>query len=133
MSTGIATGKTVKVPYEKGGFEVLNLPLGIEFKKPSSYGTNQIQQIMAVQEEIRFVLKAENNDSTNDQPAAQTSNLIPNQNSQLPVANNYAECVHSTLSAIVGNELASRACTKLYHLMRKVWKWKAWYFRRINV
>ena len=54
---GEATGKTCRVPYLKGGFDVVGMPDGIEFKKPFNYGTHQLRKIMESSNEITFVIK----------------------------------------------------------------------------
>ena len=54
---GEATGKTCRVPYLKGGFDVVGMPDGIEFKKPFNYGTHQLRKIMKSSNEITFVIK----------------------------------------------------------------------------
>lgn len=52
-----AIGKTCRVPYLKGGFQVHGLPDGITFKKPYNYGNHQLQKIMESAEQIKFVLE----------------------------------------------------------------------------
>ena len=53
--TGEACGKpSLRVPYKKGGFEVLGLPSGLNFKRPSAYGSKQIQEIMKSENNIIF-------------------------------------------------------------------------------
>ena len=53
--TGEACGKpSLRVPYKKGGFEVLGLPSGLNFKRPSAYGSKQIQEIMKSENNITF-------------------------------------------------------------------------------
>lgn len=42
------------MPYLKGGFTVSGLPDGIPFKKPSSYGKDQVDAIMKFQDNIKF-------------------------------------------------------------------------------
>ena len=53
--TGEACGKpSLRVPYKKGGFEVLGLPSGLNFKRPSAYGSKQIKEIMKSANNITF-------------------------------------------------------------------------------
>jgi hypothetical protein len=58
--TGEAVGKTSRVPYLKGDFTVLNMPDGIDFRRPYSYGLKQIQTIMEAKDKIKFVVNLEN-------------------------------------------------------------------------
>ena len=53
--TGEACGKSsLRVPYKKGGFEVSGLPNGVNFKRPSAYGSKQIKEIMKSADNITF-------------------------------------------------------------------------------
>ena len=57
-SIGEAAGKTCRVPYLKGGFQVEGMPPGVEFRKPYYYGALQRQKIMSNATNIKFVLTA---------------------------------------------------------------------------
>jgi hypothetical protein len=50
-------GKICRVPYLKGGFEVIGMPEGIEFKKPYNYGAHQIKKIMEAANDISFFIQ----------------------------------------------------------------------------
>ena len=55
FSLGKACGKpSLRVPYKKGGFEISGLPNGINFKRPSAYGSKQIKEIMKNADNITF-------------------------------------------------------------------------------
>lgn len=50
-------GKICRVPYLKGGFEVIGMPEGIEFKKPYNYGAHQIKKIMEAANDISLFIQ----------------------------------------------------------------------------
>lgn len=57
LFTGEACGKSsLRVPYKKGGFEVSGLPGDLSFKRPSAYGTKQVNAIMENADRITFTL-----------------------------------------------------------------------------
>lgn len=64
-----------RVPYIKGGFTVTGLPNNVQLKKTSSYGVNQIKDIMAHQENIVFNLTPKDN-SGNGSADADVTNII---------------------------------------------------------
>lgn len=84
-------GKIMKVPYEKRGFSVKNMPEGVEFKKPSGYGLKQIKKIMNARDEIKFVIDA--SDASTTAPTHLQSLTYPEPEGDL---------LSSTVSAIVG-------------------------------
>lgn len=53
------------MPYMKRGFTVVNMPEGIEFRKPFTYGPKQLRLIMKAKDSISFVL----NESTKEDRA----------------------------------------------------------------
>ena len=54
LTNEICSKPSVRVPYKKGGFEVLGLPSGLNFKRPSAYGSRQIKKIMKSANNIAF-------------------------------------------------------------------------------
>lgn len=53
------------MPYLKKGFSVLNLPEGIEFRKPFTYGPKQLRQIMEAKDSISFILSKQPTEDAN--------------------------------------------------------------------
>ena len=73
--TGEATGQpSARVPYNQGGFQVTGLPDGVEFIKPTGYGSNTIQAIMKNSENIKFSI-VPNQISDRDQQATVNANI----------------------------------------------------------
>lgn len=97
-------GKSLRVPYEKGGFTVKDLPPGIDFKKPSSYGKKQIELIMAAREKITFEVLPGSTNQCDDGNVADSETGI--REDKLPPNQ---DLITSTLSALVGEGIAKLA------------------------
>ena len=95
LFTGEATGKTCRVPYLKGGFDVVGMPEGIEFKKPYNYGAHQLRKIMESSSDIAFII--------NESEESHETTLFP------PSDEIFMERVRNLLQKIAGLDSAKKA------------------------
>ena len=93
--TGEATGKTCRVPYLKGGFDVVGMPEGIEFKKPYNYCAHQLRKIMESSGDIAFII--------NESEESHETTSFP------PSDEIFMERVRSLLQKIAGLDSAKKA------------------------
>ena len=91
-------GKICHVPYLKGGFEVIGMPEGIEFKKPYNYGAHQIKSIMEAADSISFLIQ--------DPEELLESNTLSS--STVTSNDNNMESIKRLLEKIVGSESAEK-------------------------
>ena len=94
---GEAMGKICRVPYLKGGFEVIGMLQGIEFKKPYNYGAHQIKKIMEAANDISFLIH--NPEELLESNTPSSSTVTSNAN---------MESIKTLLEKIAGLEMAEK-------------------------